>query len=135
MSTNIGNMNANQSISAFKISNDDSISESDFIRLLQDEDQKEIEIAAQALHELLNLREKKIHEKSLKLIAGRVVRERNKDGSYDISPIGSFSEENSGKLSIASGIWSSINCVSIFQNLQIGDEVIILELGLNKAKN
>lgn len=127
-------INANQSVASFSINKDDSISESDFIKLLQDEDQKEIEVAAQALHELLNVREKKILEKNLRLISGKVIG-KNSDGSYNIQPIGSFLEENKVKSILTTGVWSGINSVSIFQNLDDGDEVLLLTHSLGNKVN
>ena len=128
-------VNANQSVSSFAISNGDSISESDFIKLLQDEDQKEIEIAAKALHELLDVRERKIHEKSLRLMSGRIVDNRNSDGSYNIQPIGSFYEENNAKSVLNTGVWKGINSVCIFQNLEKGDEVLLLTNSVGNKVN
>lgn len=136
MSINMSNnTNPNSYLSVFEVPKGQEISEADFIKILQTEEQKEIDAAALALHELLNMREKKILEKGLRLMSGRVIGSKKDDGSYDIQPIGSFIAEDAAKTTLSSGVWRSINCVSIFQNLEAGDEVIILSYATGNKVN
>lgn len=134
MFTNVNKENKvdlSQGYSSYTISNSEIFNEEYLMKLIYSEEQKDVEASAQALHELLNIREKKIHEKSLKLMAGRVIA-KNKDNSYNILPIGSFYEENGVKSTLNTGVWSGVNSVCIFQNLSVGDEVILLT---NSSKN
>lgn len=129
--TNGSKTDLSQGYSSYTISNSDTFNEEYLMQLIHGEEQKDVEASAQALHELLNIREKKILEKSLRLVAGRIV-EVNKDYSYNVQPIGSFYEENGIKSTLNTGVWSGINSVCIFQNLSQGDEVILLT---NSSKN
>lgn len=129
--TNGSKTDLSQGYSSYTISNSDTFNEEYLMQLIHGEEQKDVEASAQALHELLNIREKKILEKSLRLVAGRIVGV-NKDYSYNVQPIGSFYEENGIKSTLNTGVWSGINSVCIFQNLSKGDEVILLT---NSSKN
>lgn len=129
--TNGSKTDLSQGYSSYTISNSDTFNEEYLMQLIHGEEQKDVEASAQALHELLNIREKKILEKSLRLVAGRIVGV-NKDYSYNVQPIGSFYEENGIKSTLNTGVWSGINSVCIFQNLSQGDEVILLT---NSSKN
>lgn len=129
--TNGKKTDLSQGYSSYTINNSDTFNEEYLMQLIHGEEQKDVEASAQALHELLNIREKKILEKSLRLVAGRIVGV-NKDYSYNVQPIGSFYEENGIKSTLNTGVWSGINSVCIFQNLSQGDEVILLT---NSSKN
>ena len=130
--TNGSKTDLSQGYSSYTISNSDTFNEEYLMQLIHGEEQKDVEASAQALHELLNIREKKILEKSLRLVAGRIVGVNKEDYSYNVQPIGSFYEENGIKSTLNTGVWSGINSVCIFQNLSQGDEVILLT---NSSKN
>lgn len=119
----------------FSFNEDNTVTEADFIKILQEENPAEIEEAAQLLHDLLDVREKKIHEKSLKLVSGTIVSGRNKDGSFDVQPIGSIITETLENQTFIQGVWKGINNVSVFQNLEIGDEVIMLTISSGNKTN
>ena len=62
--TNGSKTDLSQGYSSYTISNSDTFNEEYLMQLIHGEEQKDVEASAQALHELLNIREKKILEKS-----------------------------------------------------------------------
>jgi len=104
----------------------------EFLQMLSVGDEESTQKAAMALHELLNIRENSILKKTIH-ITSAVIKEVNANGSCTIIPSSAVNQNPLEGKTFNNGVWSNVNNISIFQNLEPGDEVLVLSYG-NKNK-